>query len=71
MLEAAHFAVHVPEHRVIGVTGKAGMIFGDTVVLKVGGGKIAGIIDQKTFPVGLHYMARQTKFRRGRLLQMN
>jgi len=40
------------------VTGKAGMVLGDTIVLKMGGGKIAGIIDKKAFSVGLHDVAR-------------
>ena len=42
--------MHVAEHRVIGMTGKARSLFWDAVVLKMGGGNIGGVIDERLFP---------------------
>jgi len=71
VFQPAHLAREVAEHRVMRMTAEAGTLFGDTVVLKMGGGKISGIVSVKAFAVGLHNVARQTELGGFRILQMD
>ena len=71
MSEAAHFGVEVAEHRVMRVTGEAGLVFRNAIVLEMRGGNIGGIISIKAFAVGLHDVARQAELPRLRILQVD
>ena len=49
------------EHRIVGVTGVAGFLRRDAMVLKVSGSQIRGIIHMQALSVRLHDVARQTE----------
>ena len=57
MPEPAELGLYAAKHRVIGVTGIAGFISRDAIILEMRGGNIGWIIDAQTFSVSLHRMA--------------
>src|SRR5260370_15510499 len=64
MVQAAPFRAIVAEHRVIGVTGEAGMIARNKGVLEMRGREVAFFIDVQTLAEIRHYMARKEEHRR-------
>ena len=63
MPQSAELCFERSKHGVVGVTCVAGFVSGDAMVLKMGGGKIRGVIHTKALAVGFHDVTRQTKRR--------
>jgi len=61
MMEAAELGFKRSEHRVVRVAGVTGLVRGDAMILKVGGGKIGRVVDVKALAVGFHDVAGETK----------
>src|SRR5260370_34855518 len=70
MVEAATFRAIVAEHRVIGVTGEAGMIARNKAVLEMRGRQVAFVIDVQALAEIGHDMARKAELRRCGAVQM-
>src|SRR6202044_583094 len=63
-LEAAHFVVQWTIEGVVRMAGVASHVGRDSMILKVLGGNVIGIVDVETLPVGNHDVTGRAELRR-------
>ncbi len=63
MPQASELGAKAAIKTIVGVTGVAGFIGRNTMVLKMSGRDVGRIVHVKAFPVGLHDVAGKAKFR--------